>query len=226
MLGTHKKSPPRFPKAGSLVTELLAFAPRRVRLPCEFFEGAKERAGLADEQSVVNEGLNSAHGCTLGFCWPDDRHRRELFAQEDGRLRHDEVGLEIVGVGIRVQVSKHKVAVGNSGSIACLVMPSLEVSGFGGPDTQENAQDFGVSDALGERGIETAAALLDESEVEAGGVGDGLKVIGNTVGAGGIREQIRILERNGGVLSDGKTGHGLREGGAGGPGLRRTSLGS
>src|ERR1700756_3839809 len=102
MLGTHKKSPPRFPKAGSLVTELLAFAPRRVPLPWEFFEGAKERAGLADEQSVVNEGLNSAHGCTLGFCWPDDRHRRELFAQEDGRLRHDEIGLEIGVVGIRV----------------------------------------------------------------------------------------------------------------------------
>ena len=34
----HKKARPGNTEAGSLVTEL-AFAPRRVRLPCEFVEG-------------------------------------------------------------------------------------------------------------------------------------------------------------------------------------------
>ena len=36
--GVHKKARPGIAEAGSLVTEL-AFAPRRVRLPCEFLEG-------------------------------------------------------------------------------------------------------------------------------------------------------------------------------------------
>jgi len=51
MLGTQQKARPGIAEAGSLVTEL-AFAPRRVRLPCEFFEG--------------NGDILFEHACKLG----------------------------------------------------------------------------------------------------------------------------------------------------------------
>ena len=72
----HKKSPPRIPEAGTLVTEL-AFAPRRVRLPCEFVEGGDGRSRLTDEQYFAGLGLYREHDCTLGFCWQHDEGRRE-----------------------------------------------------------------------------------------------------------------------------------------------------
>jgi len=70
-----KKSPPRIPEAGTLVTEL-AFAPRRVRLPCELVEGGNGVSRLTDEH-FAGLGFYSDHDCTLGFCWQHDEGRRK-----------------------------------------------------------------------------------------------------------------------------------------------------
>src|SRR5215469_795265 len=70
-----KKSPPRIPEAGTLVTEL-AFAPRRVRLPCELVEGGNGVSRLTDEH-FAGLGFHSDHDCTLGFCWQHDEGRRK-----------------------------------------------------------------------------------------------------------------------------------------------------
>jgi len=67
-------------------------------LLCQLVEDGKELLRLADEQPVIRKGLDRGH-CTptsryLGR--PNDRNGRELAAEEDGGLRHDQVRLELL----------------------------------------------------------------------------------------------------------------------------------
>src|SRR5258708_20576484 len=67
--------------------------------------------------------------------------------------------------------------IGQTLVIARLVLPRLKMGCLGGPNAQEDTQNFCVGDSLGERRIEAGAALLNGGEGKAGGVGDGLKVV-------------------------------------------------
>ncbi len=99
-------------------------------------------------------------------------------------LGHDQVGLELVsnagtsgtciGIDSTVEVRECEVAIGYIGRITCFVVPRLEVRDLGAADTQQYPQDLQVGYLLCERGIQAAAALLDEREVESRSVRDGL----------------------------------------------------
>src|SRR5580765_6602258 len=66
--------------------------------------------------------------------------------KEQGRLRHDQVGLELVGnvsaagtvvrIDSDVQVGKCQITIGDIGRVARLVVPSLEVRDLRAADTQ------------------------------------------------------------------------------------------
>ena len=137
------------------------------------------------KQTIINEALNRGD-CSALFCGgrPDDGNGAELFVKEQSWLGHDQVGLELIsnvsaggtGIGIdsAVEVRECEIAIGNIGGITGFVVPSLEVRDLGAADTQQYPQDFQVGYLLCERGIQAAAALLDEREVESRSVGDGL----------------------------------------------------
>src|SRR5258708_10341602 len=169
---------------------------------------------MADEQAVVYKALQGAHRRILGFGWQNDRERSELVVQEDGGLRHDEVGLEFIGdfrIGESIEVGESDRGTGRAGEtgvgvrqlnrVTRLVMPGLEMRGFRRTNGQQNAQHFDVAHALSKRRIKTVAALLDESKVEAGRVGDGLRVDGNTAWLVRIRYQVLVAPGNGRVLA-------------------------
>src|SRR6266702_4945591 len=164
---------------------------------------------LADEQPVGRPGLDRGP-CTptppwLG--WANDRDGRELAAEEDGGLGHDQVGLEVLPAkGRGIEVRKHQPigGVGQSRRIARLVMPGLKMGCLGGADTQQDAQHFWMGDPLSQRWVEAGATLLDKTKVEARCVGNRLEVI--------LRVQVGIVSGNRRKLPCKQPRDGLREG--------------
>src|SRR3954452_3406663 len=155
---------------------------------CQLLEDVKELRWLSDEQSVGGQGLDRAHGRVAGLGGADDRDGRELALQEGRRLRHDQVGLGELAVGI--QVREHQLAVGQRRRVPGFVVPGLEMHDLAATDAEQDAQHLPVGDALCQRGVEAGATLLDERKVEAGRIGDRLEVVGIgevSVGAGDRR---------------------------------------
>jgi hypothetical protein len=147
-----------------------------------------------EKQSVLGKADDGSYGPALSCgCWTDDRYRPQLGIQEYRRFGHDQVGLERIGgsgtlhssirIDPAVEVGEGQIAIRDVGCVAGLVVPGLEVHDFAAADAEQHAQDFDVSDFLSQRGVQTAAALLDECKVEARGIGNGLEVVGNVTAA-------------------------------------------
>src|SRR6266702_2135960 len=66
-----------------------------------------------EKQPIINEALDRGHRSAL-FCgsWSDDGNRTELLIQEQGRLGHDQVRLELVG-----NVRASRASIGINGAI-------------------------------------------------------------------------------------------------------------
>jgi hypothetical protein len=135
---------------------------------------------LADEQPVGRQGLGSSHCSPLCLGRANDRNDRELSAEEDGGLRHDQVGLEVLPAkGRCIEVRKHQPirGIGQSRRIAGLIVPGLKVRCLGRADTQQDTQNFRMGHPLSQRGVEARATLLDKPKMESRRVGDRLEVI-------------------------------------------------
>src|SRR4051794_19584414 len=117
--------------------------PGRVRLPRQLLEGAEELRRLADEQPVGRQGLDRAHRSPPRLGRANDRTDRELASQEDGRLGHDQVGLEVLAAKRRrVEVGKLQTVrgVGQRRRIADEVVPDLEMHRLGRADAEQYPQ--------------------------------------------------------------------------------------
>jgi hypothetical protein len=129
----------------------------------------EEILGLADEQTACREACESRNRAEIRG-WAYDRTYRKRPAEERAWLGHDQIGLEILPAeGRRIEVGKHEIGIGGIGQRRCvarLVLPGLEVHGFGRADTEQDEQDLWVGDLLGQRRVEAAAALLDGGEIE------------------------------------------------------------
>ena len=139
----------RAPTADCLLAVLPALG--RIGLRCQLAEEAKERLRLADEQPIGRQGLERAHCRAHGLGRPNDRNDRELAAQEDGGLGHDQVGLEVLPAkGSGIEVGKHQPigGIGQWRRIARLVMPGLKMGGLGGANTEQDAQHLRTGDPL------------------------------------------------------------------------------
>src|SRR5205807_6299548 len=97
--------------------------------------------------------------------------------EKDGGLRHDQIGLQVIGRGSSIELIEREVAIGDVGSVAGLIVPGLKMRGLGRTDAEQNPQDLRMGDALGELRIQTASTLLDEGKVKASSVGNGLQVV-------------------------------------------------
>ena len=75
------------------------------------------------------------------------------------------------------------VDINHAKNIARLVVPSLEMGGFGGSDTQQDAKNLDIGHALGKRRIQAATALFDRAKVKSRGEGDGFERSGMSNGA-------------------------------------------
>ena len=173
---------------------------------CQLAEEGKERLRLADEQPVGRQSLERPHCSAHGLGRPNDRNDRELAAEEDGGLGHDQVGLEVLPAkGSSIEVGKHQPigGIGQSRRVARLVMPGLKMGGLGGADTEQDAQHLWTGDPLRQRWVEAGATLLDEGKVEARRVGDRLNVV--------LGGQVGIGPGNGRKLPFTQTRDGLRE---------------
>src|SRR6266436_9549796 len=130
--------------------------------------------------TIVAQGLERAHGSPLGLSRANDRDGRELAAEEDGGLGHDQVGLECLPAkGSGIEVWKHQ-AIGRVGQrwrVAGLVMPRLEVRGLDWANTEQDAQHLQTGDSLSQRWVEAGAAFLDIAKMEARCAGDRLDVV-------------------------------------------------
>ena len=187
---------------------------------------------LADEESIRHETIESGHGARiLRRRRADDRDRREVFVQKVSRLGHDQVGLQSIPLqGFRVrfalrlsQVSKRNlcarsarsvVRIRNRKRVAGLVLPSLKVHRFAGPDTEQNSQDFRITDLLSERRVEAGAALLDKREMKTSRERDRLQVGGYAFGVVAAQRTprgVRIRSGNRRVLPDTEARHCLHE---------------
>src|SRR5205085_9230896 len=79
----------------------------------------------------------------------------------------------------RVQIRKYQSVcrVGQRNYIARFVMPRLKVRCLGGPDAEQDAQDFGIGHALRKRWVKAGATLFDRRKVKPRRVGDRLTVL-------------------------------------------------
>ena len=105
---------------------------------------------------------------------------RELSAEEDGWLRHDQVGLEVLptkGGALRSGNTNPFVGSVRGGALPALSMPGLKVRGLGWADTEQDSQHFRIGDPLSQRWVEAGATLLDKRKMEARRVGDRLDVV-------------------------------------------------
>jgi len=57
--------------------------------------------------------------------------------------------------------------IGDGQSVACFVLPGLEMLGFAGADAQQNAQDFEICDLLGKSGVQTGSPRFEEAASQA-----------------------------------------------------------
>ena len=80
----------RMPKASELPDSLKPLVRRQV------LQQLLELRRLADEKPVVGQRLDRRHRRALRLRWTNDRTCGELPAQEHSRLRHDEVGLQVL----------------------------------------------------------------------------------------------------------------------------------
>src|SRR5262249_41344284 len=121
-------------------------ATRCVRGGSEILKLLKEGGRLAHEETTRREKVHRAHRRTDRLGWPDDRTHRKCPAQEWAGLGHDQVGLKILSAKRRlIQIWKYQTAVlrvSQRRRIARLVVPGLEMSGFGGADTEQDPQDL------------------------------------------------------------------------------------
>src|SRR6266566_2091402 len=164
---------------------------------------------MSDEQPVDREGLDRGH-CTSTPSYQgraNDRNGRELAAEEDRGLGHDQVGLEFLptkGSGIQVGKPQPISGVGQRRGIACLIVPGLEVRCLDRADTEQDAQHLETGDSLSQRWVEAGAALLDIPEMEARCAGDRLDMV-----SGG---EVTVVSGNGWKLPSKQTRNGLSEG--------------
>src|SRR5262252_7931783 len=121
----------------------------------EFLQQSEKSLRLADEQSHVGEELHHPLGDVFRFGGPYYRARWQLPADERAWFGHDQVGLKILATKRRsIQVWKcnrdsgHWVYRGQRRRITCLIRPGLKVHGFGGPDADQDTQNFRMICAL------------------------------------------------------------------------------
>src|SRR6516165_511083 len=110
-----------------------------IRLVCQREQCIEERLRLALEKSARSQESSSPRCSPVCFGRANDRTDRELSVQEYGGLRHDQVGVEVLGIkGRLVQVWKHQSirGVGQRRRIARLVLPGLKVHRLRRADTQ------------------------------------------------------------------------------------------
>lgn len=106
------------------------------------------------------------------------------------------------------------VGVGYGQSVACFVLPGLEMHGFAGADAQQDAQDFEICYLLGKRGVQTGSSHFDESKVKACGESNRLEMGGDAFGviaAEAATVCVRIRSGDGGVLLHMQAWHGLNK---------------
>src|SRR5579859_5931709 len=162
------------------------FAFGGVGVSSQIGEQLEEFRRLTFEQVIRYERLDSGSCRALGCRRANDRDLRESWIEERHRFRHDQVGLELLRRELRrvVKVGERQVWVCRVGQrrqsrlhgVACLVVPGLEVANLGAADGQQYPQYLGTGDTLRQLRIQAAAALLDETEVEGGRIGDRLDV--------------------------------------------------
>src|SRR4029077_7293355 len=92
---------------------LLVFGLSCICLLGQLVQKGKECWRLADEKPHVSQELDHAHGNSLCLSRTNNRAYREAWAEEWAWLRHDQIGLEVLGVKRRrIQVREcHRVAV-------------------------------------------------------------------------------------------------------------------
>src|SRR5438445_6346612 len=113
--------------------------------------------------------MRRARCSALGLGRANDRNGWELAAEEDGWLRHDQVGLEVLRVkrwGIKVGKRQPIGGIGQRRRIARLVLPGLKVHGLGGADAEQDAQHLHAADSLRQRWVEAGTSLLDRPKME------------------------------------------------------------
>src|SRR6266436_10084563 len=81
-------------KTALLRLVVFELASRRVCIRCEIGEQLNKLVRLSNEKSVRSKSPHGPHCSPLCIGWANNRTDREVSAQERGRLRHDQVGLQ------------------------------------------------------------------------------------------------------------------------------------
>src|SRR5215831_3740630 len=140
---------------------------------------------MVDEKSVGDKALDRAHGINLSWTGrANDGTGTQVFVDEFARLRHDQVGLQCLGLTLGQIPKRHGgscdgVCVGQGKCIASLVLPSLKMHDLRPANTDEDAQNFQAGYLLSKGVVKTSTNLLDKSKMKAGREGDRLQVVGN-----------------------------------------------
>ena len=166
-----------------------------VRIVSKVLHEGEERRRLADEEPHIGQELNNAFGDVFGLCRTNDRAWRQVRTDKGAGLRHDQVGLQVLTGRSEIRKADRHASdwvndVCQWGRVACFVLPSLKVHGFGGADADQDAQNFRMRGALRHSRIEGGATLFDRRKVETRGVRDGLQEVGIAgigVGSGNCR---------------------------------------
>src|SRR5258708_26106119 len=86
--------------------------PRVIRFRRKLAQKFEKLRRLPNKEPIVRETLHRSHRSALGLRGTDDRTRRELSVQKWTRLRHDQVGLEILAAERRrVEIRKHELRI-------------------------------------------------------------------------------------------------------------------
>jgi hypothetical protein len=159
----------------------MTLARRLIGILSKVMQLLKEFTGLAGEQPVIREALDSRHRAENA--WRDrdranDRNDREFPVKERAWLGHDQIGLEVLPAGryIEREIAKCHIIRWRK-RVARLVVPGLEMHGLGRADAEQDSQDHRIGDSQGQCRVEAGAALLDKAEMERRRVGDGLDVV-------------------------------------------------
>ncbi len=163
-----------------LVFCCLRFASGFIRLGGQVQQKLQEFFRLADEEPVIDEAVDSSGRIELTCSGrANDGDLRQAF-NEVCWFGHDQICLERFWLPNR-QIDKGqssaRLIVGQGNRVAGLIVPDLEVHDFGSANADGDAKHLRVRNALAERGVETGASLLDESEVKSSRVSDRLSMI-------------------------------------------------
>src|SRR3954469_4878027 len=115
---------------------------RGVRSLCERCCGGEELLRLAGEETAGGKSVDGADGGADGLGRAKDRADRELPVEEDGRLRHDPVRLQVFAALVEVGEDEAVGRVGERRSVAGFVLPGLEMHDLCRADAEQDAQDF------------------------------------------------------------------------------------